>query len=133
MGLVAGITIGFAAKPKTVLAAHVIGITTGLAAIGVAIALSRARLSDGALRLVAWTLLPSLYLGFLTQWIGGLFGLSRMFIVTAAGQPEGAQWLETVVEYTIKGITPLTILPFLVLLYGLIRGMRGSDPMPATV
>jgi hypothetical protein len=71
--------------------------------------------------IMGWTLLPSLHLGFLTQWVGGLGGLSRMFIVTAPGQPEGAQWLETIVEYTIKGITPLTLIPFLILMIGLAR------------
>jgi hypothetical protein len=72
-------------------------------------------------------LIVSLYLGFFTQWIGGLFGLSRMFIVTAAGLPEGNAAAERIVELIVKGITPLTILPFLILAYGLIN--RGN---PAT-
>jgi hypothetical protein len=123
-GLVAGLTIGLAPNPRTVLAAHVIGLTTGMAAMLVGLVLPHVRLSARLVDVMGWTLLPSLYLGFLTQWIGGLGGLSRMFNVTASGQPEGAAWLESLVEYTIKGITPLTLIPFVILIFGLLRARQ---------
>lgn len=125
-GLVAGLTIGLAPNPRTVLAAHVIGLTTGMAAMLVGLLLPYTAINTRWMTVMGWTLLPSLHLGFITQWVGGLGGLSRMFIVTAIGQPEGAAWLETVVEYTIKGITPLTLIPFVILLVGLARGNRAA-------
>jgi hypothetical protein len=73
------------------------------------------------LKVAVWMLIPCLYLGFLTQWLGGLAGLSRMFVVTAAGQPEGNQLLENIMQWIVMGISPLTILPFIVLGYGLAR------------
>jgi hypothetical protein len=121
LGLVAGLTIPMAANARTVLAAHVIGITCGLAAMAVAFALPHASLTKRLERIIEWTLLPSLYLGFFTQWLGGFFKLSRMFIVTAAGQPEGPAILESIMEYIIKGISPLTLIPFLILTYGFAR------------
>jgi (hydroxyamino)benzene mutase len=124
LGLVAGVTINFAALPGTVLSAHVIGITAGLTAIAVAQLVPMVQLSALVLRLATWALLASLYLGFLTQWLGGMFGLTRMFIVTAAGLPEGNQTAERVVELIVKGITPLTILPFVVLAWGLVQAGR---------
>jgi hypothetical protein len=120
-GLVAGLTIGLAPHPKTVLAAHVIGLTTGMASMLAGLVLPQTRLSARWIDLLGWTLLPSLYLGFFMQWLGGLGGLTRMFIVTAAGQPEGAAWLETLVEYGTKAITPLTLIPFAILIAGLMR------------
>jgi hypothetical protein len=126
LGLVAGVTINFAALPKTVLSAHVIGITAGLAAVAVAGLIPHVRLSVAMMRAVSWMLLASLYLGLLTQWLGGLFGLTRMFIVTAVGFPEGNQAAERIVELIVKGITPLTILPFLVLGWGLVRASRDA-------
>lgn len=125
LAFVCGLTIGLAANPRTVLAAHVIGITTGLTAIAVAVCQQHAHLSPFARRVMVWTLLPSLYLGFLTQWLAGFVPLSRMFIVTAAGDPEGAAWLETVVEIIVKGISPLTILPFIILAVGRHRAAAG--------
>jgi (hydroxyamino)benzene mutase len=124
LGLAAGVTINFAKLPDTVLSAHVIGITAGLTAIAVAQLIPNLHLSPLLLRLASWMLLASLYLGFFTQWLGGLFGLTRMFIVTAAGLPEGNQTAERVVELIVKGITPLTILPFLILAWGLVRQGR---------
>jgi (hydroxyamino)benzene mutase len=124
LGLVAGVTIGAAALPKTVLSAHVIGITAGLASMAVAQLLPHVRLSGTVMRITAWALLASLYLGFMTQWLGGMFGLTRMFIVTAVGLPEGNQAAERVVELIVKGITPLTILPFVVLAWGLVQAGR---------
>jgi hypothetical protein len=126
LGLAAGLTIPFAANARTVLAAHVIGITCGLAAIAVALTLPFAGLSRRSEQVVEWTLLISLYLGFLTQWVGGMLKLSRMFIVTAAGQPEGSQGLETIIEYINKAISPLTLLPFLLLILGLARAYRSE-------
>jgi hypothetical protein len=121
-GLLAGLTIGLAPNSRTVLAAHVIGLTTGMAAMLAGLVLPHVRLGQIWVSVMGWTILPALYIGFLTQWIGGLGGLSRMFIVTAQGQQEGAAWLETVVEYAIKGITPITLIPFMILIVGFLRG-----------
>jgi hypothetical protein len=125
-GLVAGLTIGLAPNPRTVLAAHVIGLTTGMAAMLVGLLLPLIVINTRWLNVLVWTLLPSLHLGFITQWVGGLGGLSRMFTVTAAGQPEGAAWLETIVEYIVKGITPLTLIPFVILIVALAKSQRRS-------
>jgi (hydroxyamino)benzene mutase len=124
LGLAAGVTIASAARPDTVLSAHVIGITCGLTAIAVGQLIPAVWLGRLALRAVQVMLLISLYLGFFTQWVGGTFGLSRMFIVTAAGLPEGNATAERVVELIVKGITPLTILPFVILAWGLLRQGR---------
>jgi hypothetical protein len=121
LGLVAGLTIGATANPRSVLAAHVIGITAGLAAIAFSFLLPHAVLPQRLKTISAVLLIVALYIGFLTQWIGGLLGLLRMFIVTAAGQPEGAPWLELSIEILVKGISPITILPFLLVAYGLFR------------
>lgn len=127
LGLFAGLTIGAAARPETVLAAHLIGITAGLAAIATGLALPHVRLTRSLGLTLEVFLVPSLYLGFLTQWLAGLFGLSRMFVVTAAGLPEGAQWAERVVEVIVLGITPLTILPFLILGWALMRSPANAE------
>jgi (hydroxyamino)benzene mutase len=121
LGLTAGLTIQFAAQPETVLSAHVIGITAGSVAIVTGLALPHLRLSVVWQKVAVWLLLPCLWLGFLTQWIGGLFGLTRMFIVTAAGLPEGNQTAELIIEVIVKGISPLTILPFVILAVGAVR------------
>ena len=46
-------------------------------------------------------------------------GLSRMFVVTAAGLPEGEPWAERAVELVVKGVPPLTIIPILIIGWGL--------------
>jgi hypothetical protein len=121
LGLAAGLTIQAAALPETVLSAHVIGITAGCTAIATGLALPHASLSDHWAKVAVWLLIPCLWLGFLTQWIGGLYGLTRMFIVTAAGMPEGNQLAETAIEWIVKGISPLTILPFVIIGVGALR------------
>jgi (hydroxyamino)benzene mutase len=114
---------------KTGLAAHVIGITAALLLLGVASLVTQLRLSTRWLQATLWMLLLCLYLGFLTQWIGAFGGLSRMFIVTALGRPEGLPWLETLIEWIIKGlITPLTFIACGLLLWGL----RGTPPSEAS-
>jgi (hydroxyamino)benzene mutase len=116
---------------RTGLAAHVIGITGGLLLIGVASFVPQLRLAPRALKLALLLLVGSVHLGFLTQWIGALGGLSRMFVVTAAGRPEGLAWLETAVEVVIKGITPLTFVAVGLLLWGL-RGVADQPSRAAS-
>lgn len=121
LGLLAGFSIPLAANRETVLAAHVIGLTTGMVAILFGLLLAQTPLGSGWKRICEGLLVVSLFVGFFTQWLGGLFGLSRMFIVTAIAQAEGPAWAETAVELLIKGISPMTVLPFLILLVGLAK------------
>jgi (hydroxyamino)benzene mutase len=109
---------------RTGLAAHVIGITGALLLLSTSSTLPSLRLTPRALAWACWLLLLCLYLGFLTQWIGAFGGLSRMFVVTAANRAEGLAWLETAVEWTIKGITPLTFIACGLFAWGL----RGDAP-----
>jgi (hydroxyamino)benzene mutase len=124
LAFVAALMIPLYPVAKTGLAAHVIGITSALWLFGVATLLPTLRLAPRTLSVTLATLLACLHLGFLTQWLGAFGGLSRMFIVTAAGRPEGLAWMETVVELLIKGITPLTLGVCIALLWGL----RGAAP-----
>jgi hydroxylaminobenzene mutase len=112
---------------RTGLAAHVIGITGALLLLATATFVPHLRLGPQALAAALTLLVVCVHLGFLTQWIGAFGGLSRMFIVTAQGRAEGLAWLETAVELTIKGITPLTFIACGLLLWGL----RGTAPRAA--
>jgi (hydroxyamino)benzene mutase len=111
---------------KTGLAAHVIGITGALLLLAVSWLLPVLRWTSRQRTASLLLLVISVHLGFLTQWAGAFGGLSRMFIVTAAGRPEGHPILESVVEVLIKGITPTTLIAVAMLIYGL----RGSVPAP---
>ena len=113
--------------PRTGLAAHVIGITGALFLLGTSHLLPGLRLSARALSVAVTLLTVSVWLGFLTQWVGAFGGLSRMFVVTAAGRPEGWALLETAIEWLIKGITPLTFIGCAMVLWGL----RGQAPQRA--
>lgn len=129
LAFAAALMIPLYPNARTGLAAHLVGITAGLFLFGVAGVLPQLRLSARVRGLALLLLLASLYLGFLTQWAGALLGLSRMFVATAQGQAEGRALWETLVEWTIKGITPATIVPCLMLLWGL-RGAAVSAAAP---
>lgn len=118
---VSGLFVGLYANPRAGLAAHVIGITGALMLIAFGLLWSRLALGRAARLAAFWMLIVSVPTGFVAQLVGAALGLSRMFVVTAAGRPEGLPALETAVELVTKAITPLTILPVLIVLVGLRR------------
>jgi (hydroxyamino)benzene mutase len=131
LAFVAALMIPLYPNPKTGLAAHVIGITGALLLIGTATLLPGLRLAPPTRTAALVMLVASVELGFITQWLGAFGGLSRMFIVTALGRPEGNPLWETAIEWVIKGaITPLTFIACVLLLYGLRGAAWGHDPQP---
>lgn len=123
LAFVSALFMGSYPNPRTALAAHVIGITGGLFMIAAGQLLPRLRLSRLLLNATFWSLTVSVYLGFATQLAAATFDLTRMFVVTAVGRVERDAALEGLVEIVIKGITPLTMVPCLLIAWGL----RGRD------
>jgi (hydroxyamino)benzene mutase len=123
IALASGLAIPHYANIRTGLAAHVIGITSGLLLMGLASAWPLLNLSMRLRTTAFWLLVLSLYIGFVGQVLGAIYGLSRMFPATAPGAPQGNAALETIVEIMTKGITPTTLVAIAIVIYGL-RGSR---------
>lgn len=55
-------------------------------------------------------------------------GLSRMFVVTAAGAAEGTALPERIAQVLTIAITPLTLIPFLILTAAALRPEAKEQP-----
>jgi (hydroxyamino)benzene mutase len=126
LALVCALFIPLYANPRTGLAAHNIGITSGLLLIAVGLVFPGLALGPIAGWMTFWSLTVSVYVGFVGQVLAATVGLSRMFVVTAAGQAEGPAQLELLVEIATKAITPLTLLPCFLVVWGLARSASKS-------
>lgn len=108
-------------NPRAGLATHLIGITTGILLMAVGLAFPYLSLSEFLAQVIFWLLVPSFYIGFACQFLGALFGLTKMFPITGEGFTGGAAWMEIVVSIATKGITVTTILGCIIIIYGLRR------------
>lgn len=109
------------ANPRAGLATHLIGITTGILLMAVGLAFPYLSLSEFLAQVIFWLLVPSFYVGFAGEFLGALFGLTKMFPITGQGFTGGATWMETGVSIANKGITVTTILGCIIIIYGLRR------------
>ena len=102
------------------MAAHVLGITSSLFLMACAFSLPMLKLKNWQRSLMIWPPAIGFIVGFLTQVLGGLKGLSEAFIVTAAGMPMGDPFLESVATFIVKyALTPIAFLPCVIALFGL--------------
>jgi hydroxylaminobenzene mutase len=127
IGFLLGLLIPLYANPRAGLAAHTLGITQGIFLAIIGFAYPQLKLSLWLGRAVFWMLLISVYVGQLGQILGAAFGLTRVFLITAQGLPEGSAWLETSVEIATKVITTFLLLACFIILYGLRPTKSGSS------
>jgi hydroxylaminobenzene mutase len=126
LGFVVGLFLPLYANPRAGLATHLLGITQGLFLAVIGLSYPQLKLPLWVGRANFWMLLISAYVGMIAEFAGAAFGLSRMFIITAMGLPEGIPWLETSTEIAIKGISNFILLSCLIVLFGLRQTKTGS-------
>ncbi|KAB8320741.1 hypothetical protein SD81_004070 [Tolypothrix campylonemoides VB511288] len=119
LGFLAGLFLPLYANPRAGLATHLLGITQGVFIAVIGFSYPQLKLPLWVARANFWMLLISAYVGMIVEFLAAAFGLSRMFIITAMGLPEGIPWLETSTEIAIKNISILTILSCFIVLFGL--------------
>lgn len=127
LGFIAGLFIPLYANPRTGLATHLLGITQGLFLAVIGLSYPQLKISTWLARVTYWLLFVSAYVGMLGEFLGAAFGLSRTFIVTAKGLPEGILWLENVVDTSIKTISLFVFFACFVVLYGLRKTKSDSN------
>lgn len=121
IGFIAGLFIPLYVNPRAGLATHLLGITEGLFLAVVGLCYPQLKLPLGLAKANFWMLVISAYVGIAGEFSGAIFGLTRVFIITAKGLPEANLLMETIVEISIKGISALVILSCLITLFGLSR------------
>ncbi|MEH2458930.1 hypothetical protein [Nostoc sp.] len=119
LGFIVGLFIPFYANPRAGLATHLLGITQGLFLAVIGLCYPQLKLPLWVAKANFWMLLISAYLGIIGEFLGAVFGLTRVFVITAMGLPEGIPWLETGVEIAIKGISSFIIFSCFIVLFGL--------------
>lgn len=129
LGFVAGLFLPLYANPRAGLATHLLGITQGVFLAVIGLSYPQLKLPLWVARANFWMLLISAYVGMIAELLGAAFGLSRMFIITAMGLPEGIPWLETSTEIAIKGISNFILLSCLIVLFGL-RKTKSDSSLP---
>ncbi|BAZ22907.1 hydroxylaminobenzene mutase HabB [Kalymmatonema gypsitolerans NIES-4073] len=129
LGFVAGLFIPLYANPRAGLATHLLGITQGVFIAVIGLSYPQLKLPLWVARANFWMLLISAYVGMIVEFLAAAFGLSRMFLITAMGLPEGIPWLETSTEIAIKNISILTILSCFIVLFGL-RQIKSGSTLP---
>ena len=127
IGFIAGLFIPLYVNPRAGLATHLLGITEGLFLAVVGLCYPQLKLSFGIAKANFWMLIISAYVGFVGELLGAIFGLTRIFIITAKGLPEANALMETIVEISIKGISVLLILSCFITLFGLSHKQKNSD------
>lgn len=123
LGFSAGLFIPLYANPRAGLATHLLGITEGLFIVAIGFCYPELKLSPRFGKINFWILLIGAYFGIFAEFLGAVFGLTRVFVITAMGLPETIPWLEMSVEIVIKGISILILLSCFIVLFGL-RGTR---------
>ncbi|PAX56528.1 hypothetical protein CK510_10125 [Brunnivagina elsteri CCALA 953] len=123
LGFIIGLFIPLYANPRAGLAAHLIGITQGAFLAVIGLAYPQLKLQFWLGRVTYWLLVIGAYIGLLGQFLGAVFRLARMFIITGQGLPEGIPWMETSIEIANKTISTTLLLCCFVILYGL-RGTK---------
>jgi hydroxylaminobenzene mutase len=121
LGFIVPLFMPLYANPRTGLATHLLGITSGLFLIGVALSLPYLRIPQWIAKVKFWLLLISSYVGLVAEWLGALFGLKKVFIITGEGYTGGTLWMETGVEVAIKTITIFILVSCFIILFGLRR------------
>jgi (hydroxyamino)benzene mutase len=121
LGFIVPLFMPFYANPRTGLATHLLGITSGLFLMGVGLTLPYLKISQWIAKVKFWLLLVSSYIGLVAEFLGALFGLKNVFIVTGKDSLGGALWLEIGVEVSIKTITAFILVSCLIILFGLRR------------
>ncbi|MGH7997889.1 MAG: hypothetical protein ACREPR_00245 [Brasilonema sp.] len=129
LGFVAGLFLPLYANPRTGLATHLLGITQGVFLAVIGLSYPQLKLPLWVARANVWMLLISAYVGLIAEFLAAVFGLSRMFLITAMGLPEGIPWLETSTEIAIKGISSFILLSCLIVLFGLRKTKSSSTSL----
>ncbi|NMG08874.1 hydrogenase [Brasilonema sp. UFV-L1] len=129
LGFVAGLFLPLYANPRTGLATHLLGITQGIFLAVIGLSYPQLKLPLWVARANVWMLLVSAYVGLIAEFLAAVFGLSRMFLITAMGLPEGIPWLETSTEIAIKGISSFILLSCLIVLFGLRKTQSSSTSL----
>lgn len=127
LGFISGLFIPLYANPRAGLATHAIAVTQGMFLAIIGIAYPQLRLSLWVARLTYWLLLISAYVGLLGQLLAAVFGLSRMFLITAKGLPEGIPWMETSVEISTKTVSNFLLVACFIILFGLRKTKTDSS------
>lgn len=129
LGFISGMFLPLYANPRAGLATHAIAITQGMFLAIIAFSYPQLKLSLWIARLTYWLLLISAYIGLLGQLLAAMFGLSRMFLITAHGLPEGIPWMETSVEISTKAVSNFLLIACFIVLYGL-RKTKSDSTSP---
>lgn len=127
LAFIVGLFIPLYTNPRAGLATHLLGITQGIFLAVIGFCYPQLKLAFWVARANFWMLLISAYVGMIGEFLGAVFGLTRVFVITAMGLPESITWLETSVEIAIKGISSFILLSCFIVLYGLRKTKSDSS------
>ncbi len=108
LGLLTGVLIPVVTNPRLGLSAHTGGVQNGILLLAIGLAWSHVRLAEGLRTLCAHVTVASLYLLWLANLLGAIFGTSRATPIAGAGFA-GEPWQELLVG-ALLGVGALGIL-----------------------
>lgn len=113
-------------NPSAALAAHDIGLMVGIFLICIGLILTYVQLSKLLAFLTFWFIVISAYVGFGSELLAAIFGLTRSFMYSAKGLPEKAIWLELIVDSANKAISVFILSACVIILFNLRRAKLNS-------
>lgn len=119
LGFIVGLFIPLYANPRAGLATHSLAIVQGMFLCVTGLTFPYLKIPHWMGIVIFWLLVVSAYVGVSGEFLGAVFGLTKILVITAIGLPQGPLWMETVVEISTKAISPLILLACGFILFGL--------------
>ncbi len=119
LGFISGMFIPLYANPRAGLATHTLAIAQGMFLSVTGLTFPYLNIPPWMATMTFWLLVISAYVGVSGEFLGAVFGLTKILVITAKGLPQGPIWMETIVEISTKAISVFILLACGFILFGL--------------